>query len=286
MAVSTEPRQLHPIILTDRVVVPESSERYEWTLTDKLFTRYLPRGFRGCQRPVYIAANRIDHLWALESVGVALSNMAVVDEADFDFVGTRFQGLKAYKAQSMVGEAKNVLIAACESGEINELLFQKLILELNGAGAPKTGFSKRWEVTTLLYASMTAVDLRKDEDAIVKAIFGTSVRSPDLVRKDQDRARKHMNTVVSGARIDMTDAPPPSVIKELSEKYLTELFPLLLSDQHQAPKIQLGNFSLVTRRGGHVTRRPKKLGDENTNRPIDSIPLASLPSGFFASSRL
>jgi len=267
-------------------MVPGFSESREWVLTDNLVTRYLPRGYRSCQRPVYIVANRLSHLWALESVGVALSNMAVVDEADFDFVGTGFRGLKADKAQSLVGDARNVLIAACESGDIDELLYQKLRLELNGAGAAKVGFSKRWEITTLLYASMTAVELRKDEDAVVHAIFGTSVRSPALVRKEQNRARVHMNAVVSGDSMDLIDAPPPSVIKDLSEKYLTVLMPLLLSDQHQAPKIQLDNFSVVTPRGGHVTRRAKKSAHENTNRSIDPVPITALPTGFFTGSRL
>jgi len=285
MAAAEKARQLHPIVLTDRVVGADRVGQLEWALTDTIHRYFLPVGLQNCKRPVYILYNKIEHLDSLVSVGVALSAMANVQPSDFDLLCTAHINSQAIIARALNFTAQVNLVKAKEAQAICPLLCDKLMLLLEGASKPLPAFSKRWEIALPLYASMTLEDLRKDAQLIHRSLFGCDDRMPATIRKDEQRARDFMKGLESKSQNECSDAPKSAVIRELSEKFLHALIPMLTQQQYTPVQINFSALIPVTRRGGAVTRNAEKYAHGKNTRPFNSAPLAALSTGFFNGAR-
>jgi hypothetical protein len=273
-------REIQPVILTDRVAVPDGIHLREWALHDTLHTAAFPLGYKRSVRPVIVVTNSVDHLSPLVAVAIALANKAGVDDSDWDLGADPYRTQRAVRADTLITQAKQELVDARSDNAIDPLVFSKMMGLLRTGELERVQFSKHWEYAAPLYSTMTVQELRLYEDEMLGAMFGNSARSPDSVRKDHDRARKFMHAVLDGNYSVLDQAPQQNAV-ELTEKYLSAINPHLLPSSRTTPMIKLDGFSHVTQRGGRVTQSSKECGYEKKQRSVGASSIAALPTGFF-----
>jgi len=273
---SATTRQIHSVILTDRCIAgSDLSGRFEWPVNDPVHTIYRPIGYRGISREVYVLAAKTEHLFPVEQTAIAIASIANVDKRDLDGMAGVHRCLKASEAMSRVYEAREHVNAAFKSKDITENLFMKLICLLNKTESAWEPFTKRWEVALLLYAGSVAQGV----PSCYERLFGKDTRSPDTVRQDQARGRKFIQSVLNGDDLDCPDAPDTKVGLQIAQKYLTAIAPLMKPELYKITPITIKCSSLVTKRGGAVTKKPQQ--STHASRPTSSTSQLALPAGFF-----
>ena len=285
MAVSDNARQIHPIILTDRIVVGKAANSnyhvgVDWLLTDNLYVIAHPIGYREIVRPVYVAVNKRQHLWAVESTAIALATIANLDGKDVDGSNGVHRAHEARRAWNFVADTKKILEYESTKKNISEDLYTKLWTLLDKAGGSPEPFSRRWEVAAILYAGIAAVGVPN----CYEGVFGADARSPENVRQDKVRARVFIKSMLAKMDLDCADAPAPSVCIEITEKYLNAICPLMAPHIYTPKKIEIKEVCPVTKRGGRVTKKREKSAHEPNNRSFNRAPIIALPAGFFANS--
>jgi hypothetical protein len=269
---SATTRQIHPVILTDRCIAgADLSGRFEWSVNDSVHTIYRPIGYRSISREVFVLAAKTEHLFAVEQTAIAIASIANVDKSDLDGMTGVHRCLKASKAMDRVHEAMRLVTAAFESKEIPENLYMKLFCLLNKTESAWEPFTKRWEVALLLYAGSVAEGVPSCYDTL----FGKDTRSPVTVRQDQARGRKFIQSVENGVVLDCPDAPDTKVGLQIAQKYLTAITPLMKPELYKVAPITIKCSSLVTKRGGAVTKKPQQ--STHVSRPTSSIPQFTWP---------
>lgn len=285
MAASENTRQINPIILTDRIVADKAAQtrskmEVEWLLTDDLYAIAHPIGYREIFRPVYVAVNNKQHLWAVESTAIALAAIANLDVKDVDCSNGIHRAHEARRAWNFVADTKKILETESTKKNIAESLYRKLWLLLDKAGGPPEPFSKRWEVAVILYAGIAAVGVPN----CYESVFGPDSRSQDTVRQDKARGRTFVKSVLTKLDLECSDAPAPSVCIEITEKYLNAICPLMAPQIYLPKKIELKEVCSVTRRGGAVTKKREESTHEPNHRSSNRTSVTALPKGFFNNS--
>ena len=278
-------RQVHPIIGTDRFsagcdINTKQNFQGEWSLTDTIYSVYRPIGYRGIVRPVYVLVCRIEHLYAVESVALALAKIANVDIKDSDGVNGTFRSLQADEAQIFINEAFSILRKELDTNQIPLPLYEKLKQCLKNAPESGDSINKYWEIAIVLYLGI-AIDGAPN---FYEKIVGKDDRLDYLKRKDKQRGRDFFKAILAKELLKQIDAPSPSICLEISEKYLNAICPLLVPDIYKSPKIEIKEVCPVTKRGGRVTKMREKSAYEPNNRSSNRAPITALPTGFFANS--
>lgn len=215
----------------------------------------------------------------MSEVALALASQSCVDESDWVVGADAHRAKQALRADRMISNAKTELSEARNAGEIDPLVFSKM-MGLLRHGLDRVQFSRNWEYALPLFSTMSLEDLRQHETEMVASIFGSVNRSRDTIRKDQSLAREFMDAIMQG-NYKRFDSAPTTNLVEISEKYLTAVLPLLLSSSKRAVHYKLENFCTVTRRGGHVTSANEELAHEKKRRSARNSPITALPKGFF-----
>ncbi len=283
MAVGSNTREVQLVIVTDRVVAPDTNQCREWALTDRLFSLDLPVGYEGGVKPVVVVANRVEHLAPLVAVGVALSNRLAVDESDWAVGADPYRFERASRSSQLVNQAMAKLNEARLAGTLDPLVYTKLRALLQNTSSDRVQFSKDWEYAAPLYCSMTVEGWCDYETAMVFRMLG-KVRSEDSERQDRRRGREFMQAVRDGRNHDLLNAPSANMV-ELTEKYLTKIMPLILPTLRTEEQVSLKKLITVTPRGGRVTSASEKSGHDKKHRPTRIPSLTALPAGFTASTR-
>lgn len=268
-------RQVYPIILTDRTVAGNELQR-EWALTDTLCAIDRKIGYRDISRPVIVVVSKQQHLYAVESAGLALASFANVDAKDMDGSMGEHRALQARKAQSRISEAITTVGLERERKNIDYALYLKLTALLDKAGATPEPFSKRWEIALPLYAGIAAVGVPN----CYTQIFGSDERSPETVRQDKARGRKFIQSLLARIDLDCADAPHSKIGVEIADKYLNALLPVMAPHFYETKKFELNQVCSVTRRGGAVTKMREKSLHGTTKRSFDSASLAQVFTRF------
>ena len=286
MAASEKARQIHPVILTDRIVVGKADHSKlhvepDWLLTDNLYAIAHPIGYREIVRPVYVVVNKKQHMWAVESTAIAFATIANLDGKDADGSNGVHRAHEARRAWNFVADTKKILEFESTKKNIDENLYKKLWLLLDKAGGPPEPFSKHWEVAAIWYPGIAAVGVPN----CYESIFGKDSRSQHTVRQDKVRARTFVKRILDKLDLECSDAPASSVCKEITEKYLSAICPMMMPRIYLPNKIELKEVCSVTRRGGAVTKKREQSAYESNYRSSNRTSIIALPTGFFVNSR-
>jgi hypothetical protein len=279
MGVGPVSRETQTVIMTDRVVTPDGLHTREWKLTDTLYTHAYPANYKSNPKPVLVVANCLQHLAPMTEVALALASQSCVEESDWVVGADAHRAKQALRADRMISNAKTELSETRNAGEIDPLVFSKM-MGLLRHGLDRVQFSRNWEYALPLFSTMSMEALRRHENEMVASIFGSTNRSKDTIRKDQSLARDFMDAIMQ-ANYTRIDSAPATNLVEISEKYLTAVLPMLLPSSRQTVHYKLENFCTVTRRGGHVTSANEESAHEKNRRSAGTPPLVALPSGFF-----
>lgn len=262
-------REVELVILTDRVFLPEENLMREWNLHEQLHPMALPVKFKGSLWPVYLIANRPEHLSSMAAVGAAIANMAAVDEADCSRPNTDYRAQRAYRAQTMVAAARTELIQDWRDGLLDQAVFLKLQRCLDQVPGKPAAFTKDWEVGAALCGALALDSLSGHAAEMRRRYFGSQPQNSGLVRIDRFRAGLFLDAVKAGRTKELLRAPKVH-LPELTDKYLNALLPLMLPG-YKFRNLGLVNEKSVSSRGGLVTPEIQKIGHETYHRPLGAF---------------
>lgn len=267
-------REVEMVILTDRADLPEENLVREWSLHDQLHPMALPVRFKGSLLPVFLIANRVEHLSSMAAVGAAIGNMASVHESDWSLSNTDYRAQRAYRAQAMVAAARAELIQDWRDNLLDQAVFMKLQLCLDHVHDRRVPFTKDWEVGAALCGALSLDTLKGHAGEVRRRYFGSQVQSTGLARIDRHRAGLFMDAVKAGRSEELVRAPSVN-LPDLTEKYLNALLPMLLSG-YKARNLGLIDEKNVSWTSGHVTPGIQKMGHENIHRPLGALAQSAL----------
>ncbi len=262
-------REVELVILTDRAFLPEENLMREWNLHEQLHPMALPVKFKGSLWPVYLIANRPEHLSSMAAVGAAMANMAAVHQGDWALPSTDYRAQRAYRAQILVAAARTELIQDWRDGLLDQAVFLKLQRCLDQVPGKPAAFTKDWEVGAALCGALALGSLSGHAAEMRRRYFGSQPQSPGLVRIDRYRAGLFIDAVKAGCGEDLLRAPQVH-LADLTEKYLNALLPMML------PGYKFRNLGLIVEksvslRGGLVTPEIQKIGHETYHRPFGAF---------------
>jgi hypothetical protein len=271
-----EKRIIYPVIVTDRVVYADRSVR-EWNPNKPLVYMKVPRGFGGCERPIYIVADREEHLAALFGFGLALAHQAPVQKGDLELGLYEHAGLRADEAIRRNAEALTRIRDDFDKGLLEEDLACHLRDQLLAKAGHCDSLSTNWIYASLLYGPLALNPLRRFEKDIKKEFFGEESSSSSLDPKDRERARDYFRGLCSQTTKNPVDRPKDSLlIKPLTNKLLSTILPLILSDLPRSTVIRCDDIDPVSRAPKRDIRSNGNFSNEQTPRPFGAVPITSL----------
>ena len=269
-------REVELVIMTDRADLPEEKLEREWNLHEQLHTMALPVKFRGSLLPVYLIANRPEHLSSMATVGAAVANMVAVHEADWSRPNTDYRAQRAYRAQALVAAARIELVQDWRDGLLDQAVFLKLQRTLDQLQSKRAPFTKDWEVGAALCGALALDSLTGHSAEIRKRYFGNQPQSSGLIRTDRFRAGLFMDEVRAGRVEELIRAPKVHLI-DLTDKYLNALLPMMLPG-YKFRNLGLIDEKSVSLRGRLVTPENQKMGNEKYPRPLGAFAQSALPA--------
>ena len=262
-------REVELVVLTDRVALPEENLIHEWSLNEPLHTMPLAVTYSGGVQPVYLIANRQEHMSALVAVGSAMACMAGVHEADWARPNTDYRAKRAYRAQSLVANARNALIQDWRDELLNHAVFMKLQRCLDDIQKSRAPFTKDWEIGAPLCAALSLDCLSGHAGEMRRRYFGSQPQTPGSVRTDRHRAGLFFDEIKAGRSDGLLRAPQVH-LAELTEKYLNAVLPMMLPG-YTHRNLGVVDQKIVSCRGGLVTPEIQKIGHDNHHRPFGTF---------------
>jgi hypothetical protein len=272
-----EARQIHPVIVTDRIVAPGHTRR-EWELSKPLICWEILAGYEDILVPVLVVVDNKAHLAPLASYGLALAHMHPVIEDDFAATRTDHRAIRAFNAQAKVGAAMRELTMALQQQILPEGVATAALARLRKGVGYVEPFTQSWISASLMYAPMAINSLRQYEQAMQKVLFGGDNRSTSLKDKDRQRARDYYRALRDRLEVKTDDEPSGMLVKPLTEKMLAAILPKLLPEAYIPKNIDITDLEIVTRPGRRVsTKKPDSQDGKPAQRSAWSVPGVTSP---------
>jgi len=270
-------RTILPVIVTDRVVDAERSVR-EWELSaNPLICKSLPVGFDGCARPIYVIADRPQHLASLMSFGVALAYKATVQPGDFSLGLEEEAGRMAREAGAKRGEAYTKIVEEQRRGVLEKELADHLLCQLEMNASHCKAFSTNWIYGSLLYAPLALTPLLPFKREIKNLFFGKNTYPKKaLDATDEKRARVFYKAICSQMDRTPEDRPEDSrAVRPLTEKLLRAVLPEMLPGLSRSLVINCADIDPVSRAPKRDIKGRGHFSHEQTQRSFGTVPITS-----------
>ena len=277
-------RIIEPIIISDRVVYADRSVR-EWGKYNPLFVMEISKGFDGCERPIYIVAEKKEHMAVLFSVGIALAYQASVQKGDLELGFYDHAGARADEAIRRKAEAIKKIRDDWDKGLIDDALAEHLRNLLVTNAKHCDALSTSWIYASLYNAPLGLSSLRQYEADINKVFYGDQYLQSDRGAKARDRARDYFRLIPEGGSEKLIDKPKDSsLVIPLTEKLIATVLPTMLPGLSRSLVVNCADIDPVSRAPKRDIKGRGNFSHEQTQRPFGAVPPTSLLARCYSSS--